>query len=401
MTSSTLPARRDDQLVADAGRALAAGVGAATTTLEAIHRAIARRAYGASGAPASPGHQLHDMIAAGVYAGVRGGLGLAVLGGARLAAISGPRRTPSRHNARAELVRAALNGAFGDQLEREGNSLAYPTTVRADHRDVPCSPDALAAAFPTAQDRIAVLVHGLCESDDAWRGNEPVAYGSLLRDRCAMTGVPVRYNSGLPIAESGRRLSALLEDLVAAWPVALTEVALVGHSMGGLVIRAACHQAAERDTAWLPLVRHAVYLGAPHGGAPLEKGAALLARALELAPESRPLAAALNSRSAGIKDLRRGDVAETHVPLAAGVRHHAVVATLGPEPESLASVALGDLLVRHGSACGQGCEGREALAFEPDDLVHLPSANHFDLLCHPVVGERLCAWLAPPRELTS
>ena len=98
--------------------------------------------------------------------------------------------------------------------------------------------------------------------------------------------------------------------MVAAWPVAVEEIALVGHSMGGLVARSACHQAAEAGMALAGRVRHVVSLGTPHHGAPLKHGVHLAAHALHALPETRPFARFLRRRSAGIRDLRHGSLVD-------------------------------------------------------------------------------------------
>jgi hypothetical protein len=98
-------------------------------------------------------------------------------------------------------------------------------------------------------------------------------------------------------------------------------------------------------------------------------------------------------RSAGIHDLGDGVVATDHVPLGAGIRHHAVAATIGGQ--SMLGHAFGDLLVRSASASGRGTRARPDLAFEQADVHYLPNANHFDLLCHPAVYEQLRIWLTP------
>jgi len=45
-------------------------------------------------------------------------------------------------------------------------------------------------------------------------------------------------------------LAALLEELAKAWPVDVRQMALVGHSMGGLVARSAAYQADQHDHEW-------------------------------------------------------------------------------------------------------------------------------------------------------
>ena len=50
----------------------------------------------------------------------------------------------------------------------------------------------------------------------------------------------MRANSGLPLAENSVDLAGILTGLVQEWPVPVRRIALVGHSMGGLVVRGAC-----------------------------------------------------------------------------------------------------------------------------------------------------------------
>ena len=62
-------------------------------------------------------------------------------------------------------------------------------------------------------------------------------------------------NTGLPIAENGVAMAALLDRLVTAWPTDVRRIALVGHSMGGLVMRAACAVNTDSESPWTDL-RH-------------------------------------------------------------------------------------------------------------------------------------------------
>lgn len=227
----------------------------------------------------------------------------------------------------------------------------------------------------------------------------------------------MRYNTGLRISRNGSELVALLQRLLVAWPVPVTDVVFVGHSMGGLVIRSAVYQAAHQDEVeparWLDLTRVTVTLGTPHLGAPAEKAAHVMTHALGLVGETRPIAALLAQRSVGIKDLRYGNVVaadwqdhdpdellrdtRTHVPLHDGVRHFAVVATVLGSHDSRAGRLLGDLLVGPHSAAGD--TGREdRLAFPDTHVVRLAGLHHIDLLNHPSVYRQLRTWLADPGD---
>ena len=88
------------------------------------------------------------------------------------------------------------------------------------------------------------------------------------------------------------------------------EIALVGHSMGGLVVRSACHYGAEQQHGWPDTIRHVVCLGSPHLGADLEKGVNAASWVLARLPETRAVSSFLNARSSGTKDLRYGALLE-------------------------------------------------------------------------------------------
>src|SRR5207302_9016336 len=104
------------------------------------------------------------------------------------------------------------------------------------------------AATPPTGD-IAVWVHGLCETDASWRlgaldhHQDPRStHGRRLYDECGLTPVYLRYNTGRHISTNGRELDRLLTDLVDTWPTPINRLTVIGHSMGGLVIRPAAAQ---------------------------------------------------------------------------------------------------------------------------------------------------------------
>ena len=368
-------------LAALAGRGLAGAV----RRVEETHQAIAERSFRSPGA--APARAIHDAIASGVYRGVRGGAHLA---GRAAASAAADRRVAT--SARGALVQSALNGFLGDRLEEECSPLAVAMAIRHGGEDVEPTPAGLGAAFPEATGRVVVFVHGLCEDENAWRLRMAArggTYASRLRAELGATPVFVRYNTGLPIAENGRRLADLLERLTAAWPVAVRRLDLVGHSMGGLVGRAACQAGAPRGDRWIDAVRATVTLGTPHHGAPLEQAVHAAGRMLRRAPESTPLATVLDLRSSGIKDLRTGFDA----PLHDGARHYAVAATLTQSDRHVLARVLGDTLVLVPSAHGRGRGGRRT-GFGEDDVRHLGGADHLALLNHPAVEELLVGWLA-------
>ncbi len=233
------------------------------------------------------------------------------------------------------------------------------------------------AAFPAASGRLVVFLHGLMETEHAWRLGGRPSYGERLAGDLGSSALDVRYNSGRHVSQNGRSLDELLEALVAAWPVPVEEIALVGHSMGGLVARSAAHQGAEAGHAWAGRVRHVVSLGTPHLGAPIAQGVHYAAHALHAVPETRPLGRFLRRRSAGIRDLRQGSLVDrdwegcdpdalraaacAEVPLLAGATHCFVTASVTRDPDHPVGRLVGDALVLTSSAAGRGRTRRLAV----------------------------------------
>ena len=403
--------RRPDELRALTRLGFAELAGAAGG-IGAVHRAIADRAFGSAGAGARPARLIHDTIADGAYRAT--GATFTVTGGA-IGYFVGRRRSgdgrPLSASPRGSTALAVLNGLIGDALEREQSDLQEPMTIRAAGRAVPAEPGALAAAFPAATPRIAVFLHGLMETELAWRlgaAGRGGTYASRLARDLAITPVFVRYNSGRHVSENGRSLSELLEEVLAAWPVEVSDLALIGHSMGGLVARSASHQAAEEGADWVGRVRRVITLGTPHMGAPVAQAVHYASAALAAVPETRPLGRFLRRRSAGIRDLRHGSLVDgdwrdcdpdalraaacQEVPLLSGAKHCFVAATITRSARNPVGRLVGDCLVLEASASGRGRTRR--IPFDEELGLHVGGAHHLALLNHPVVYERLREWLA-------
>ena len=189
---------------------------------------------------------------------------------------------------------------------------------------------------------------------------------------------------------NGVAVAAVLQRLVDQWPVAVQRVALVGHSMGGLILRAACTVATDADRPWPARVTNLVTLGTPHLGAPLAGGVGTGARALARLPETAAFGRILDQRSVGVHDLVEGLADD--VPPLPHARYHLVSATLTHSPRHPVGRFLGDLLVRQPSAYGRS--RRHPGLFPGADELHLPRAGHFHLLNHPAVHAALRDWLA-------
>jgi len=202
------------------------------------------------------------------------------------------------------------------------------------------------------------------------------------------------------VSENGHDLAGLLDDLIAAWPEQVDELLLVGHSVGGLVIRSACHYGRQESAAWADRVRHVFYLGSPHLGAPLARAAGFAGWALGKVAETRPFVTLVNGSSPGIKDLRHGYVladdwadcdqdscVRDHrgdTPLLAGANHYTISATVTADPGHPLGAVAGDLLVQSASAHGRR-GAHQRIPFPVGSRRGLGGMHHFDLLNHPAV----------------
>lgn len=367
-------------------------------TVRDVHGAISGRVHGvtdfvAGGTTIS--HRIHDGVSWAVYTGLSGGL---KAGSKTLRYASSKGLGPELEaTSQGRFVRAAVNGLIGDRLRDEGSCFAFDMGVRNAGRDIVLDRQGIAEAYPAAGPKLVVFVHGLSENEDYWhRAARPRrevpdrrSYGERLAEQ-GWTPVFLRVNTGLPIAENGVAMAALLDRLVERWPTSVERIALVGHSMGGLIMRAASAVTTDSDVPWTQKVTDVVCLGTPHLGAPLErvvnKGVGMLGRV----PEAAPFGRILEYRSTGILDLRHGLAQDVqNLPHA---RYRLVAATLTRSPRSITAGTIGDYLVPYASALGRRRNGEEM--FPGAETLHVPCADHFDLLNHDRVYAAIREWLA-------
>lgn len=293
-----------------------------------------------------------------------------------------------------------------------GNPLAMQMVLRQGGRtiDVADLPGEEGSARPTIRQpsrRLLVTVHGSCMNDRQWRQNGH-DHAEALASAGRFTRVDVLYNSGRHIGENGRDLARLLEQLVSFWPVPVESITVLAHSMGGLVIRSACHAAEQAGHGWRDRLGDIVFLGTPHHGAPLERGGNVFGLALGWHRYSAPLARLARIRSAGVTDLRYGHLLEDSatggdrfqhtgdrrapVPLPSGVRCFAVAGTVA---SGGLKDGVGDGLVPVDSALGRHPDPSHTLDLPDSRIRVVDGVGHLDLLSSPVVFESLERWLLP------
>jgi pimeloyl-ACP methyl ester carboxylesterase len=375
-----------------------------TDVVEAMHRII-------GAGPAVLGRPLEDavrLVTLPVYEGIRAvskavgeTLDVAL---AQLAPLLGESTPGPVRGA----VLAAVNGVLGDYLSETQNPLALEMRFVHEGHSLELEREALREAIPDAKGKLLVLVHGSCMNAAQWNRNEH-DHGASLAKELGYTAIYLEYNSGLHISTNGRAFAALLEQLVSAWPEPVEELAIVAHSMGGLVSRSACHYAESAGYAWRRKLRKAIFVGTPHHGAPLERGGNWIDFLLSISPYSAPLAGLGKIRSAGVTDMRFGNVIDEHwdgrdrfefgddtrtpVPLPAGVECFAIAATTAKSAgESLPS----DGLVPVFSGLGRHERPELTLDFPESNQWIAFGAAHLDLLDRPEVYETIKSWLSRP-----
>jgi len=302
----------------------------------------------------------------------------------------------ARHSSPArEAMLAAVNGVVGDYLKSTGNALAIPMQFRVQGK--PLAP----ATLPDASRKLLVLVHGLCMNDLQWR-HDGHNHGTALAHDLGYTPVYLHYSTGQHISDNGRQFAQRVEALLRQWPVPVDDLVIVGHSMGGLVTRSACHYGMQQGHEWPARLRKLVFLGTPHHGAPLERVGNWLETVLRATPYAAPFARLGMLRSAGITDLRHGNLLDEDwegrdrfqrgpdnrvpLPLPEGVACYAVAGRL--------SRLTGDGLVPLQSALGQHGEASRQLGFPEEHTWVAEGVGHLNLLGDAAVYERIRDWLA-------
>lgn len=351
------------------GNAFALGVERIIEPVEGMHTILARRWFDAAGPRSSRVKGPYEAMTRLVYDSVR--LGASAMGAGMDRALT---VAPSFN----EAAQSWTNGLFGDGLGRHESRLATSMTIR-DPGDA------------AATGRLVVLVHGLGRTESCWEGNEkgPGLAQTIAADH-GLTPLPIRYNTGLPVADNGARLGDLLEELVSGWPTPVESIALVGHSMGGLVIAEALVTARRVNQRWAEAVSDVVAIATPFRGAPLEKLVAAAAWGLGIAKTTRPLAGFLDGRSGGIKDLGFTKDRVDDLGFSA-VRHHLIAGVATSNPRHPMGAVVGDWMVRPASSTAPR-------GFQPDTTVVVGGVTHFDLLHNPGVIEQVMTWLAPEED---
>ncbi|WP_201616899.1 esterase/lipase family protein [Psychrobacter urativorans] len=294
-----------------------------------------------------------------------------------------------------------LNGVMGDHLINHDNPLAVSMVLY--NRRCHLQHDELSG-------RIIILCHGLCMSHLSWYPSESDSLGArIIHSRPTSTVLYLNYNTGRRISINGHDFSKVLQDLVDNNPD-ISQIDLVGHSMGGLVARSALFYGKQQGFNWMKRVGNLVTLGSPHHGASLERIGNFVQDRIAKLPFAGSLAKLGDLRSAGIIDLRYGSIRDadwqalegrsvlpaefrhpTRLPL--HVRAYFVAATLvEAHYDSKATSLLGDGLVTIESALGEHA-GEHTLSVPEGHKAIFYGVSHYKLLYNDRVQQQVVAWL--------
>lgn len=304
-----------------------------------------------------------------------------------------------------ETLLAALNGVIGDHLEEKQNPLAISMQFKFNGQALILSKDNLTNVFPKQNNKLLLMVHGSCMNDLQWK-NEEYDHGLALANELNLTPIYLHYNSGRHISTNGKELNILLEKLVKSYNQPIESIFILAHSMGGLVSRSAIHYGFEKQQTWTTHLQKVIFLGTPHHGAPLERAGNYLDLILEKTPYVKPFARLGKIRSAGVTDLRFGNLVDEdwkgldrfemrgdqrkHIPLPTEIDCYNIAATKGIENSNWKDKLVGDGMVQVKSALG--IHKTKDLNFLAAHNWILNESNHIDLLRKVEVLDQLKKW---------
>ncbi|MBF0573205.1 MAG: hypothetical protein HQK69_05530 [Desulfamplus sp.] len=314
---------------------------------------------------------------------------------------------------------SALNGIIGDHLAASENPLAINMQFRQNGVTLPIDNESFSDGdlflnqLIESNGKIALMVHGLCMNDLQWNRDGHDHGAELSRD-FGYTPLYLHYNTGLHISENGKAFSELMEKFINQISNSImdkpVEIVIIAHSMGGLVSRSAFHYGKLANHTWLKYVKKLICLGTPHHGSPLERFGNWIDMFLSINPYSAPFSRLGKIRSAGVTDLRYGNILEDDwkeqgrfeystdsripVSLPENIDCYAVAVTTIKDSCTIGKNLVGDGLVPLNSALGSHANPDFNLLFPDNHKWVGNNMNHMDLLNNHEVYQTIKKWVA-------
>jgi pimeloyl-ACP methyl ester carboxylesterase len=379
-----------------AGRLTIDAVLAITDVVESMHK----RVSSLSGENTPPAKERLSGISGLVYRNIRNVTELVGKSIDTPLAVISKTLASQPDSASAQALLSALNGVLGDHLVLSENSLAIPMHFRKEGQIL--NDAQLQEVINQSNGKLLIMVHGLCMNDLQWC-REGHDHGAALAKESSMGAIYLHYNTGQHISDNGKQFADLLESLVSLSDRQL-DINILAHSMGGLVSRSAFHVAENSGHQWPERLNKLVFLGTPHHGAALEKAGNWIDLILGAHSYTVPFARLVKVRSAGITDLRYGNVQESDwntrerfefsgdqrlpLPLPDSVRCFAVATSA----KDSINYPLGDGLVRIKSALGEHQDPVFNLRIPENQKWVATNINHMQLLSDPKVYQIVKTW---------
>ncbi len=385
------------------------GVARTTDFVQAIYRETILRSLGVY--DGSNPNALQQNLSDQIFRLIRTSMKVAgpyTAHGLRLIGRLSAQQTEKPLNFPMHLLASALNGVMGDHLVYDCNPLALPMLAFDRHNKVQTGPLA---------GRVVIFIHGLCMTQHSWYPSRYMSIGEQVYRQQDCTVLYMSYNTGRRISANGRSFSKLLNELYTRNPD-ITQIDIIGHSMGGLVSRSALFYGKQAGLNWTLLVDHLICLGSPHQGALLERLGFMLQEKVGKLPFAGLLARLGDIRSAGIIDLRwgsvrdddwehqtsgrRGDFEDSRrpAPLPSNIKAYFIAGTMEHEHlHSKAREAIGDYLVSVKSALGEHDDPEHQLNVPPERKKILYGVDHMQLQYSQRVIDVVLKWLAPPVKI--
>lgn len=375
-----------------------------TDLVEAMHKQVVHPPF----LPSTPIQQLITKIAGTTYNNIRRstrliGSGIDKALGQLTSVLGKSESTDEK-----EAIRSVLNGVIGDYLEKNENPLKITMQFRHQAKAILLDSKNIKKAYPTINGKILLMVHGSCMNDIQWTREEH-NHGTTLAKELHKTPIYLHYNSGRHISTNGQDFNELLEELVEHWPVPVEELVIMAHSMGGLVSRSAIHYGQHQQKLWTKYLKKIIFLGTPHHGAPLEQAGNFLDVILEAIPYAKPFARLGKIRSAGVTDLRYGNLLDEdwqnndrfkmqgdqrkNISLPEQVECYSIAGVASKTKESKSAQIMGDNMVSVKSALGQHKNPTKNLLFKKENTWIAYECTHSELLSNTKIYTKMKSWI--------
>jgi pimeloyl-ACP methyl ester carboxylesterase len=306
-------------------------------------------------------------------------------------------------------------GLFRNARSNQEELLNIDMSLRIDGEDVSVEDLKLPERFKDKNSNLMIFVHGLMADEVCWHKtpDKRRGFGKIFEEDSQHIVLYLRYHSGLHISTNGQKLNAILDDLETRYGDYFDEINLIGHSMGGLVIRSAGHYAKKQKRSWVAKLNSVFLLGVPTHGSFVEHIAHATSYFLStfFLFHVAWIGKFINLRSDGIKDLRLGYMLDedwddsesrqsytlkrTPVHPLEGVRYHLIAGTVAKTESSFFGDMVGDGMVSKKSALGK------SFLMDPDPLhFHekstfkvFPSTGHLSIISKQEVFNYIAARL--------